>query len=334
MKRVVFAGDRLFMKFTKFEYFHERLSALGAEIVRQEDLTEEELTEAMRTADVLAVIAFPVDRNVIEGLERCRLIQTLSVGFDSVDVEAATARGIPVCNTPTYCTNEVATHTITLLLSVGRKIHRAIPRTRAARWGYEFARPIHSVAGLRLGLVGLGRVGRAVVPKAVGLGLEVAAYDPYLDDDIFEAFGVVRCFELSELLETSDYLSLHAPLTGETHHIIDAEAISAMKSGAVLINTARGGLVDTSALTAALESGKLSGAGIDVLENEPPPADAAILACDNALITPHIAWYSEESHRNNQVLAMDEVERVLTGHRPRHIVNPQVLYSPSGSAIS
>lgn len=327
MKRVVFAGDRLFMKFTNFDYFHERLAALDAEIVRQESLSERELAEAIRRADVLAVIAYPVDRDLISGLERCRLIQTLSVGFDSVDIAAATDRGIPVCNTPTYCTEEVATHTITLLLSVGRKIHRAIERTRAGRWGYEFARPIHSVSGRRLGLVGLGRVGRAVVPKAAALGLEVSAYDPYLDDDVFAAFGAARCYELSELLETSDYLSLHAPLTGETRHIIDEEAISRMKAEAVLINTARGGLVDTSSLTAALTDGRLAGAGIDVLENEPPPADAAILACETALITPHIAWYSEESHRNNQVLAMDEVERVLRGRRPRHIVNPEVLFS-------
>lgn len=326
MKRVVFAGDRLFMKFTDFEYFHERLSGLGAEVVRQEDLSESELAEAMRTADVLAVIAYPVDRALIESLESCVLIQTLSVGFDSVDVRAASRRGIPVCNTPTYCTDDVATHAMTLLLGVARKTQLALPRTRAAQWGYEFSRPIHTVSGRRLGIIGLGRVGRAVVPKARGFGLEISAYDPYLDDDVFEAFGVERRYELSDLLGDADYVSLHAPLTQETHHLIDATTIGMMKNGAMLINTARGGLVDTEALTAALRSGTLGGAGIDVLENEPPPPEAPILACDTALITPHIAWYSEESHKRNQILAMDEVERVLTGHRPRHIVNPNVLW--------
>jgi D-3-phosphoglycerate dehydrogenase len=314
------------MKFTDFGYFHDRLSSLGAKVIRQEDLSEAELADAIRTADVLAVIAYPVDRTLIETLQSCVLIQTLSVGFDSVDVGAASDRGIPVCNTPTYCTDDVATHAMTLLLGIARKFQLAIPRTRAAKWGYEFARPIHTVGGRRLGIVGLGRVGRAVVPKAKGFGLEVAAYDPYLDDDVFEAFDVERCYELSDLLGESDFVTLHAPLTEETHHIIDEAAIGSMKPGAMLINTARGGLVDTDALTAALESGALAGAGIDVLENEPPPPDAAILACDTALITPHIAWYSEESHKRNQVLAMDEVERVLSGHRPRHIVNPSVLW--------
>ena len=326
MKRVVFAGDRLFMKFTDFRYFHDRLSSLGAKVIRQEDLSEAELTDAIRTADVLAGIAYPVDRTLIQSLESCVLIQTLSVGFDSVDVGAASDRGIPVCNTPTYCTDDVATHAMTLLLGIARKFQLAVPRTRAAKWGYEFARPIHTVCGRRLGIIGLGRVGRAVVSKAKGFGLEVAAYDPYLDDDVFGAFDVERCYELSELLGESDFVTLHAPLTEETHHIIDEAAIRSMKPGAMLINTARGGLVDTDALTAALESGALAGAGIDVLENEPPPANAAILGCDTALITPHIAWYSEESHKRNQVLAMDEVERVLSGHRPRHIVNPSVLW--------
>ena len=156
--------------------------------------------------------------------------------------------------------------------------------------------------------------------------MDVVAYDPYLDDDVFDAFGATRCYEIVDLLSTSDFVSLHAPLTPETYHIIDSDAMTVMKDGAMLINTARGGLVDNAALAEALDSGVLAGAGIDVLENEPPTMDEPLLKCETALITPHIAWYSEESHEQNRVLAMDEVERVLTGLRPRHIVNPEVLW--------
>jgi D-3-phosphoglycerate dehydrogenase len=249
-----------------------------------------------------------------------------------VDVAAATERLIPVSNTPAYCTEEVATHTVALLLALARKLPQSAPRTRAGHWDYSFTRPLHSLSGRRLGIVGLGRIGRAVVPKARALGLHPGAYDPYLDDDLFALLGVRRYYELGELLREADFLSLHAPLTAETHRMIDAEALAGMKPGALLINTARGPLVDETALAEALRQGRLAGAGIDVLESEPPSPDHPLLTLENALITPHVAWYSEESHEANMVQGMDELVRALQGKRLRWAVNPEV-FGRSGRTV-
>ena len=325
MNKVVFTGQRLFMKFPKLDYFEGRMPEADAELVCVRDESPEALAEAAREAAAVVVIARPIDRPLIRGLERCRLILTLSVGYDCVDVAAATERGIPVCNTPAYCTDEVANHAVTLVLAVARKLHLLLPKTREAVWDYKFSRPIFNFRDKCLGIIGLGRIGRAVVPKARGFGMRVAAYDPYLDDDLFELLGVERCYELPDLLRQADYLTVHAPLTAETHHMIDAEALGAMKPHAVLVNTSRGPIVDERALCRALESGRIAGAGIDVLEEEPPAADSPLLGLENALVTPHIAWYSEESHEADMIQGMDELVRVLAGHRPRFVVNPQIF---------
>jgi D-3-phosphoglycerate dehydrogenase len=325
MNKVVFAGQRLFMKFPRLDYFESRMSEAAARLVCVRDETPEALREEAREAAALVVIARRLDRRLIEALERCRLILTLSVGYDCVDLSAATERGIPVCNTPAYCTDEVANHAMTLILSVARKIHRILPITREGAWDYKFARPIFNFRDKCLGIVGLGRIGRAIVPKARGFGMRVAAYDPYLDDDLFALLGVERRYELPELLAEADYLTVHAPLSAETHHMIDASALSLMKPQAVLVNTSRGPIVDEQALCRALEQGTIAGAGIDVLEQEPPGVDSPLLKLDNALVTPHIAWYSEESHVADMVQGMDELVGVLNGHRPRFVVNPEIF---------
>ncbi|MBN1835040.1 MAG: C-terminal binding protein [Spirochaetales bacterium] len=330
MNKVVFTGQRLFMKFPKLEYFESRMSEADAELVCVRDESPEALAEAARGAAAVVVIARPIDRQIVESMERCRLILTLSVGYDCVDVAAATARGIPVCNTPAYCTDEVANHAMTLVLAVARKLHLILPKTRQGAWDYKFTRPIFNFRDKCLGIVGLGRVGRAVVPKARGFGMRVAAYDPYLDDDLFALLGVERCYELPDLLSQADYLTIHAPLTGETLHMLDERALALMKPHAVLVNTARGPIVDEQALCRALESGGtagagIAGAGIDVLDREPPAADSPLLRLENALVTPHVAWYSEESHEADMIQGMDELVGVLTGHRPRFIVNPEIF---------
>ncbi|MBN1837189.1 MAG: C-terminal binding protein [Spirochaetales bacterium] len=325
MNKVIFAGQRLFMKFPKLEYFESRMSEADAELVCVRDESPGALIEAARDAAAVAVIARPIDRRLIETMERCRLILTLSVGYDCVDVAAATERGIPVCNTPAYCTDEVAGHAMTLALAVARKLHLILPRTRQGVWDYKFTRPLFSFRDKLLGIIGLGRVGRAVVPKAKGFGMRVAAYDPYLDDDLFALLGVERCYELADLLTRADYLTVHAPLTGETFHMLDEGALALMKPHAVLVNTARGPIVDEQALCKALETGGIAGAGIDVLDKEPPASDSPLLGLENALVTPHVAWYSEESHEADMVQGMDELVGVLTGHRPRFIVNPEIF---------
>jgi D-3-phosphoglycerate dehydrogenase len=325
--KVVFAGQRLFMKFPTLDYFESRMPEAKARLVCVRDESPEALLEAARDAAVVVVIARRLDRPLIQRMQRCRLILTLSVGYDCVDVVAATERQIPVCNTPAYCTDEVASHAMTLILSVARKLHVILPRTRQAVWDYKFARPIFSFRDKCLGIVGLGRIGRAIVPKAKGFGMRVSAYDPYLDDDLFALLGVERCYELPDLLAEADYLTIHAPLTAETRHMIDTSALALMKPQAVLVNTSRGPIVDEQALCRALEDGTIAGAGIDVLEHEPPGVDSPLLTLENALVTPHIAWYSEESHVADMVQGMDELVGVLNGHRPRFIVNPEIYGS-------
>ncbi len=271
------------------------------------------------------VIARRIDAETIAAMRRCRHVQTLSVGYDCVDVAAATRRGIAVSNTPAYCTEEVASHALSLVLAVARKLHEIIPRTKAAEWDYNFARPIRSFAGATLGIVGLGRIGRRVASMAGGIGMRVIACDPYLADDVFSLAGAGRRHELADLLAESDYVTVHALLTPETRHLLDAEAIGAMKSDAVLVNTARGGIVDEPALADALAGRRIAGAGIDVLEQEPPAPDHPLLSSPYALVTPHIAWYSEASLARGLEDGMDELVRALQGRRPRFVVNPEVL---------
>jgi D-3-phosphoglycerate dehydrogenase len=325
VNKVVLLGNRLFMKFPDLEYFRRRAAEADATIVSTAGLSDHEILEEIRDASALVLIGYPVTSSMISAAERCRLIMTLSVGYDVVDVEAATARGIPVSNCPLYCSEEVAQHAIALALTVGRKIHELIPHTQGGGWDYKQTRPIHTFRNRRYGIIGLGRIGRHSARLAQGLGMKVVAYDPYVDDDIFEMLQVERSYELHPMLESLDYLSIHSPLTDETYHLIDEAALSAMQPHSVVVNTARGAIIDIPALETALKAGKIGGAGIDVLEVEPPSGDEPLLALPNAVVTPHIAWYSQESHDQNMVHGMDELVRVLNGLRPRYVVNPQIF---------
>jgi D-3-phosphoglycerate dehydrogenase len=250
----------------------------------------------------------------------------LSVGYDCIDVGSATERGIPVCHVPAYCTDDVATHAIALLLAVARKLLPYSEELKNGTWDYNFGKPIYNLRGRTLGIIGLGRIGRAVVPKAKGFGLNVSAYDPYLDDDIFEKFGVARKRGLVDLLRDSDYVTIHAPLTEETLNMIDAAAFREMKMHAVIVNTARGRIIDENALLDALTRKRIAGAGLDVVAKEPAGEGNPLFAFSNVIVTPHVAWYSEESFRNAMVTAMDEIVSVLGGSRPRYVVNPEVLW--------
>ena len=324
-RKVLFAGDRLFMKFPSLEYFERRLAEADAIVVSTKGMDDAAFVQEAKDAAAIVVIARKIGADLIAAMEKPKLIMTLSVGYDCVDVEAATMRGIPVSNSPTYCSDDVANHAMALILSLSRKIHETIPRTRKAEWDYKFAKPVFNYRDKTLGIIGLGKIGRRIVPKAKGFGMRVAAYDPYLADDIFEQYGVERKYELTELLSVSDYITIHAPLTRETFHMVDGKAFETMKKSAFIVNTARGSIIEQDSLVRVLKNGDIAGAGIDVLETEPPSPDHPLLALENALVTPHIAWYSEESFLANIELGMDELVRVLNGQRPRFIVNPQIF---------
>jgi D-3-phosphoglycerate dehydrogenase / 2-oxoglutarate reductase len=326
MKTVAFGGIRLFMKFPDLRYFRERATREGLAVAEAREADDAAFAAAVAGAEAIAVIDRRLDAAIIGGLERCELIITLSVGYDCVDVAAATARGIAVSNTPAYCTDEVAAHAMTLLLAVARKIHTTLPRTRAGEWDYNFARPIGAFRGRTLGIVGLGRIGRALVPKARGFGMRVVAYDPYVPDDLFTLLGVERHHDLDDLLREADYVSIHSLLTPETEGMIGARELGLMKPEAVIVNTARGRIWDEEAVCDALRDGRIAGVGADVLGTEPPDRDHPLLREERALVTPHVAWYSEESFQDVMVQGMDEIVRVLAGHRPRYVVNPGIYF--------
>lgn len=283
--------------------------------------TEEDYLRHCREADALLVQYGDISGRVIERLPRLRVLVRYGVGVDGIDLEAATARGIPVVNGPDYGTDEVANHAVGLLLALARKLARLDRQTRAGRWNVFEVGPITRLIGRTVGLVGCGRIGRAVARKLAGFDVRLLACDPYIT-----AFPPgVEPVSRERLLAESDYLTLHCPLTAETRHIIDRAALARMKPTAVLINTARGGLVDAVALIEALETRRLAGAGLDVLEQEPIDPRSPLLTMEQVIVTPHAAWCSEEGRSDLKRRVAEEAVRVLRGERPVNCVNPEVF---------
>ncbi len=296
------------------------LGEIGADLVAMQARSEAELAEAVEPADGLLVCYAPVTRRVIERAQRCRVIARYGIGVDNVDVAAATERGIVVTNVPDYCVEEVSDHALALLLACARKVALLDRGVRAGRWEARDAVPIRRLRGQVLGLVGFGKIPRLLAAKARALGLAVLACDPYLDAATCEAHGA-RKVELGELLDQADFVSVHAPLTPQTRGLIGEAELRRMKPTAYLINTARGPIVQEAALLRALEEGWIAGAALDVLESEPPPAGHPLLRAPQVVLTPHVAFYSEESLQELQRKAAEEVARVLTGQPPRYPVN-------------
>lgn len=286
---------------------------------------DDEFKKAISDADALILIDRPLREGHIEVMKRCKIILALEVGYDFIDVNAATGQGIILSNVPAYCTDDVAVHTFTLLLAAHKKLKTLIKETSGGGWNYNAGKPLYEIKGKVLGIIGLGRIGRALVPKAKGFEMEVISYDPYLSDDIFRLMGVKRCYELEELLTLSDFITLHVPLIDETYHMIGDKEFAIMKKEAIITNTCRGKVIDEKSLYNALMNKTIAGAGVDVLEKEPPEKDNPLLNCENIIVTPHAAWYSEESMERLKNQGMDEVVRVLNGKRSRYIVNPEVL---------
>jgi len=292
----------------------------GRLIVDAVSATPDQWLERAREADVVVTCHAVLPASFIEALERCVVIARYGVGIDNVDLEAATRAGIAVTHVPDYCVNEVSTHTLAMLLALNRRVVQLDRATRQGRWHASDAGPVRRLSGQVLGLVGFGRNARAVAEKAASFGLVVVAYDPLVAPADLESVGV-QPVGLVELLETSDFVSLHVPLTDGTYHMIDEQALQRMKGTAYLINTARGGLVDTEALRVALDRGLIAGAGIDVLEQEPPDVP---LGCDSAVVTPHTAFASTESIADLKRLTFERAVDVLEGRRPAVLANPAV----------
>lgn len=271
--------------------------------------------------DVVGLLSFePVTADDLAALPKVRVVATPSVGFDHVDVEAATARGVWVCNVPDYCIEEMADHSIALLLALARGVVELDRSVREGGWDHRAAGRLGRLADVRLGIVGYGRIGRAVAARALALGMDVVAFDPLLEPDAIASTGVQPA-SLEELLRSSTAVTLHAPLTPDTEHLLGARELALLPEGAYVLNVARSGLVDSEALLAALAAGRLGGVALDVLEVEPPDAAAPAPQVPRLVVNPHAGWYSEEAEEAAPRRATEAVRDVLEGRVPANPVN-------------
>lgn len=277
-----------------------------------------DVRHAVNGADAVLVRESPVDAEAIAAMPACRAIVRYGVGIDNIDRAFAASRGIYVANVPDYGVEEVSDHALALLFSVARRV---VSRDRAVRqgaWNIARAEPMHRLAGGTLGLIGYGRIGHAFHRKARALGYaRTLVHDPFL---AHPPDGVELC-ELDRIVAEADVISLHAPLTEASRHVINAERLARMKRTAILVNTSRGGLVDTAALHEALSTGRIFGAGLDVFEQEPPGAGHPLFALENVVVSDHTGWYSEESVGDLRRKAAEEIARVFAGESPRNWVN-------------
>jgi D-3-phosphoglycerate dehydrogenase len=260
-------------------------------------------------------------RRVLQSLRRCRVIARYGVGVDTIDLAAATEHGIIVAFVPDYGTDEVSNHAASLILALHRRVLALDREVRTGHWDFRVGAPIQRLTRQTLGIIGLGRIGTALATKLRPFGLTVLATDPYREDWP----DWVRRAPLDELLQASDIVSLHCPLTAETRHLINAAALRKMKPTAVLVNTARGGVVDAEAVVRALRERWIAGAALDVQEAEPMPATHPLAALDNVILTPHAAWYSEDSIVECKRKTALAVRQVLEGQVPAAVANPDVL---------
>ncbi|RFU69445.1 C-terminal binding protein [Peribacillus saganii] len=301
----------------------DALSHLDVEFVPAQCRTEEEVIEACKDADGILNQYAPISRKVIENLQNCKVIARYGVGVNTVDLEAATEKGIIVGNVTDYSIDEVSDHAFALLLALARKVVKLNNEVKGGVWDFNLGKPVFRLRGRTLGLVGLGRIPQALAKKAQAFGLRVVAFDPFMPAEAAKELNV-ELLELNEVCSQSDFVSVHAPLMESTRGMISDEQFNSMKKEAFIINTARGPVIDEQALIRALQAGKIAGAGLDVVEEEPLSADSALLSMDNVIITPHIAWYSEQSEVELQSKSAQNVADVLSGYYPSYLVNRDV----------
>jgi D-3-phosphoglycerate dehydrogenase len=310
--------------FADLETEKAMLGPLGVELDVAPVADEAGLVTLARGAAGILVCYAKVTEAVVNAAAEggCRIISRYGIGYDNVDIAAATRAGILVTYVPDYCLDEVADHTMALLLDMGRGVFFAGAAVRAGSWSVPKS-GVHRLEGRVLALIGTGRIGRRVASRALAFGLRVVGFDPYVK--VWDLPGVERVDSIEAAMEIADFVSLHAPMTAANHHLIGAATLSMTKRAPILINTARGGLVDLDAVMAALHDGRLGGVALDVTEMEPLPADHPLRRHPRALLTPHMAFYSEEAQHELQRRATEEVVRALKGEEPRCPVNPEVL---------
>ncbi len=292
--------------------------------------SQAERAELARFADVLVIGSVPMTRDFLSTLPHLKGLVRGGIGVDAVDVAAATDLGVVVANVPDFCKLEVAEHTFGLIFAVARKIARIDRSVRGGQWRGLIPRqilPIYRLTGRTLGVIGIGKIGRVVAQKALAFGMKVVGFDPYLSRSVAATIGI-PLLSLDELLRQADIVSLHVPLTSETRHLMNARTLALMKPQSILVNVARGAIVDEAALQMALESGRLAGAGLDVLEQEPPSTSNGLFKLENIVFTSHYASCSVEAYSDLRRQVSEQVAEILRGESPCNLVNPEVINLP------
>ena len=303
------------------------LAAIGARI-EVADGTTEGVARLGGDADALLNTYLPITAELLAALPACKIVARYGIGVDNVDLAAAARRGVIVTNVPDYSVEEVAAHALGLVLALARRLPEAANLVAAGGWGLTGLRPIRRLSSQRAGLIGFGRIARRLAGHLTGLGFEVVAHDPFVQPGP----GLPALLPLPELLRSCDVVSVHTPLTPQTAGLIGAAELAMMKPSAVLVNTARGGLVNVDAVIAALRAGQIRAAALDVLDTEPPPPGRLPVGLPGLLVTPHMAYYSEESIAESQRKAATQIVKVLTGGQPDYPVRPGPAPSPPGPA--
>jgi len=307
----------------------EKYQEIGAEFVLIPCHTEDEIIAATRDADAVQTYLQPFTRRVISNLSRCKLIHNIGTGYEGIDIEAATEYGICVTYPGDYCANEVAEHTVALILACARKLLRLDRAVSEGKWDSHAKEgirkvwpPMFPVKGQTLGLIGFGRIAREVVPKAKGMGLRIIAFDSYVTSKIFQELGV-ESVAFDRLLEEADFVSVHSAMTKENKYLLGLEQFKKMKTTAYFINTARAGIVDEQALYNALAQGYIAGAALDVVEGEHVGPDHPLLQLDNMILTGHSAFYSEASISKLKQRPYEEIARIISHEWPLWWLNPE-----------
>jgi D-3-phosphoglycerate dehydrogenase len=312
-------------RFPDVEQERRAVVAAGGTLVAGQAVNEEQVAELCKDADGVLNARAPVTRRAIAAMERCRVIVRYGIGVDTIDIPAATERGIYVANVPDYCLDEVSDHALALLMMLSRQMIPSIALAREDTWPVSKMPPLQRLRGQTCGLVGCGRIGSLLAGKGFALGMSVIIHDPYMSAE--RANGMkAELVSLDELLARADFVSLHAPLTEETRHLFGAAAFAKMKKNASIINTARGGLIDEVALIAALDAGQIFGAGLDVMESETAvtPVRAALVRHPKIIVTAHTAWLSQQARALLQLRAIEQVLACLRGEKPYGLVNREL----------
>jgi len=330
-------GDKIIFKVVDYvehdlEWEEEECEKLGVyfEAYQLKFASVEEIIEKCRDADFLCVDMTPVTEEIFAGLDNVKVLIRHGIGYDRVDVQAATEHGIIFANQATAFCQDVAEHTVMLILATYQKLKLQNKffkdSVRLGNWSYHDIYPVHRIMRKTLGIIGCGNIGALVIKKMKNFDVNFLVCDPYKPKKELENLGFEHT-PLEEVLEKSDIISLHVPVTEETRNFIDYKKLSMMKKTAILINTARGQVVKTKDLIRALKEGIIAGAGLDVHEGEPPPMEYGFFDMDNVICTPHFAWYTEEGGWEIRNMIMDDFMSFYNGKPPKHVINPEVIES-------